>query len=163
MSARRARLIAAGRHAAALGLALDRAARFVARRRNETPPAPPAFAELARWPGWPRLGGQERVRAFAAIAVVAGRDTLAREIDGARLRGYAAVLGTDLFEAVLALPQGGSWPLGSAEALSAAGRALAERALPVALAEPMGVVPVADSIAAAWVATAESLILDEAA
>lgn len=99
---------------------------------------PPTLAELADWPRWPTLDGDAQLRIFALAALVAGRDRLAREIDGERLRDVAALVGEDALEAVLALPPGGDRVLDPPKMLPAAGRALAEQALPPTLAHRLG-------------------------
>lgn len=157
--ARRRRLVEAGRQAVSLGLAPDRADRWRARVAGRSLPEAPRLDQLAAWPRWPRFEAEAQDRLLAAVATVAGRDSLAREIDGARLRGYAAVLGEDLLEEVMALPAGGTHPLPSPDKAVAAGRLLVRQALPPELARASGVAPVADRRAADWVATAEDLVV----
>ncbi len=157
--ARRRRLVEAGLQAASLGLAPGRGDRWRARLAGKAAPPPPRLDQLAAWPRWPRFEAAAQDRVLAAVATVAGRDALVREIDGARLRGYAAVLGEDLLEEVLALPAGGSHPLPSPDKAVAAGRLIVRQALPAELARASNIEPIADPRAAAWVATAEDLVV----
>lgn len=156
--AKRRRLAEAGRQAVALGLAPGRAGRWRARAEGREAAATPSLSQLAGWPRWPRFAPDVQERLLATVATVAGRDALAREIDGARLRGYADMLGEELFEDVMAMPPGGPEPLPSPQRAAEVGRALVRRALPPELARATGVVPVADARAAAWVVAAEDLV-----
>lgn len=123
---------------AALARRLDPRARRGAALIGQAARTPPTFADLAVWPRWPALGEVERGRIFALAALVAGRDRLAEEIDGERLRDYAAIVGEDALERVLALAPGGDRRLAAPPALGATGRMLAEQGLPRALAERLG-------------------------
>lgn len=160
-AAHRRRLAEAGRQAAALGLAPTRADRFRARLGGSAAAVPPSLAQLGGWPTWPRFEPEVQARLLATVAMVAGRDALAREIDGSRLRAYADIVGEDVFEDVLALPAGGTEPLPSAAQATESGRRLVRLALPPELALASGVEPVADARAAAWVATAEALVVSQ--
>jgi hypothetical protein len=66
--------------------------------------------------------------------LVAARDAVDDVIDGEVLRAYAATVGDDALEAVMALPAGGNSPLVSPARLASEGRQVAERGLPSALA-----------------------------
>lgn len=159
--AHRRRLAEAGRQAAALGLAPTRADRFRARLGGGPAAVPPSLAQLGGWPTWPRFEPEVQTRLLATVAMVAGRDALAREIDGSRLRAYAGIVGETVLEDVLALPAGGPEPLPAAAHAAETGRRLVRLALPPELARASGVAPVADARAAAWVATAEALVIGQ--
>ncbi|WP_404334959.1 hypothetical protein AB2M62_14845 [Sphingomonas sp. MMS12-HWE2-04] len=101
--------------------------------------ARPGFAELVSWPRWPGLDDEARASVWAVAALVEARDALAEEIDGSRLRDFAAQVGAEPLEAVLALPPGGRRALPEPGDLAAEGRELAEAALPPVLAGYLGI------------------------
>lgn len=139
-----------------LDVASDRASRFRMREEGKAEP-PVRLEELRAWPRWPRETRAEQARIFAATALRASDAALREVICGDTLRSYAAILGEDLLELMLARPTNGSAPLPSTGALIPAGRAHAEAALPPRLAEKLGVTAAPFGQAARFVAEAEAL------
>jgi hypothetical protein len=127
---RLAEIAEAARHA---GVPATRGARLAARMSGQTA-ARPCLGELATWPSWPGAEAGEQARVWRIAALVAARDAVGHVIDGEVLRAYAATVGDDALEAVLALPEGGDGPLVSPARLASQGRQVAERGLPSALA-----------------------------
>jgi hypothetical protein len=157
-AATRRRLAARARLARQIGMRPHRAERF-RRRLDGNWAAEPSLSELRQWPLWPgeETGVQNEI--WTLTALVSGRDSLLDEIDGARLRRYAAAVREDRFEHVLALPRGGDRVLVLPAELLAHGKDLAHSGLPEALARQLGLAPATDSNSAAWVADAEAIAI----
>lgn len=115
------------------GVPATRGGRLVARISGQAA-ARPSLSELATWPSWPGAEAGEQARIWRIAALVAARDAVDDVIDGEVLRAYAATVGDDALEAVMALPAGGNSPLVSPARLASEGRQVAERGLPSALA-----------------------------
>lgn len=131
--AKRQRLSEVARAARYAGVPTTRSARLAARPSGRTA-ARPSLVDLARWPSWPGAEAGEQARVWRIAALVAARDAVGRVIEGEVLRAYAATVGDDALEAVLALPGGGDGPLVSPARLASQGRQVAEQGLPSALA-----------------------------
>lgn len=131
--ATRLRLAEVARAARHAGVPAARGARLAARVSGRTA-ARPSLVDLARWPSWPGADAGEQARVWRIAALVAARDAVGCVIEGEVLRAYAATVGDDALEAVLALPGGGVAPLVSPARLASQGRQVAERGLPSALA-----------------------------
>ncbi len=149
----RARLARAAALARKLDLAPDRGARF-----REPGTTPIALTELRAWPRWPGEPEAEQARIFGVTSLRASDDALREVISGDTLRSYAAKLGEDLLELILARSGQGAAPLPSADALTAAGRAHAHKALPPRLAARFGTAVAQNPDAARHVAEAEALV-----
>lgn len=61
----------------------------------------PDFAALLGWPAWIALDPPQQDRTGAVAVLLAAREALAEEIDGARLRRYAQIVGIEMLEAVV--------------------------------------------------------------
>lgn len=158
----RSRLSQRLRAARGAGVPISRAERWRAARRDESD-ARVAFADLSSWPTWPGMGDGNRDRVWRIAALVAGRDALRGCIDGAALRGYAALVGETAVEAVLELPDGGPAKLPAASRLKRSGQAIAEAALPARLAAALGRTTRADTDAARDIDAAERIARETAA
>lgn len=114
-----------GRVAALSASPATRGERFLRARSGARPPG---FAALLAAPRWPVLDDAGRELVAMAALLIAGRSALARMIDGARLRAYAALVGDAVLEAVLAHDGGDQEPLPPADGLAGAARALLDLA-----------------------------------
>lgn len=129
-----------GRLATRGGWARSRGARFLARGT-----ARPSFAALHAMPRWPVLDTDGREAVGMVALLIAGQSALTRTIDGAKLRGYAQLVGADVLERVLAFAEGGRDPLPPAERM-------------VVAAQRLLVAADADRDAAGWLGAAEILL-----
>ena len=100
----------------------------------------PNFAALHAMPRWPVLDRHGQTRVAMVALLLSGRSALARTIDGAQLRGYAAWVGAPVLERILMTQDGGRDPLPSVEALPERASALlasADGAVTLARAETL--------------------------
>lgn len=109
--------------------AATRAERFRARRSGEASDAAnPGFAAICAAPRWPVLDALGQVQVATVALLLTGASALVREINGARLRAYAALVGDDVFDTILARAGTGREPLAPAHRLPALAAALAGEA-----------------------------------
>ncbi|WP_336970731.1 hypothetical protein [Sphingobium aromaticiconvertens] len=146
--------------AAATASSAGRGRRFLTRQAGG---GSPTFAELAGLPAWPLLDREAQRRVAMIALLLAGRSTLAAEIDGIRLRAYAVLVGGPLFEDVLTDQSPGDAPLPSPSALPDAADDLLRVAVPPLLAHRIGDAGPHDPRAAACMARAERFIRESAA
>lgn len=102
-----------GRLAARGGWARSRAERFLARDV-----ARPSFAALHAMPRWPVLDADGRETVGMVALLIAGQSALSRTIEGAKLRGYADLVGADVLERVMTFAEGGRDPLPAIDRMS---------------------------------------------
>ena len=85
--------------------------------------ARPGFAALQSMPRWPVLDEAAQRRVAVVALLIGAQSALSRLIDGARLRGYALLIGGPVLERIWTLDHGGRDPLQAVDALPhAAGR-----------------------------------------
>ncbi len=80
-------------------------------------PARPDFATLRTLPRWPALDPARQQRVATVALLIGAQSALGRLIDGARLRGYAMLVGAPVLERLWTLEDGGRDPLPPIEAL----------------------------------------------
>lgn len=108
-----------GRLAMRGGWARSRGDRFLARGK-----ARPDFATLHAMPRWPVLDADGRETVGMVALLIAGQSALSRTIDGAKLRGYADLVGADVLERVMSFAEGGRDPLPAVEQMGDAAQRL---------------------------------------
>lgn len=108
-----------GRLAAWSGWARSRGDRFLAQGE-----ARPDFMALHALPRWPVLDMDGRATVGMVALLIAGQSALARTIEGAKLRGYAELVGADVLERVMSFAGGGRDPLPGVERMGVEARRL---------------------------------------
>lgn len=108
-----------GRLAARGGWARSRGARFLARENVR-----PTFPALHALPRWPVLDADGRETVAMVALLIGGQSALSRMIDGAKLRGYANLVGADVLERVMSFAEGGRDPLPAVEHMGGAAQRL---------------------------------------
>lgn len=131
-----------------------RAERF-ARRSKATFPD---FAALAGWPAWVALDEPRQLRVGVVAALLASREALAEEIDGAKLRAYAQVVGAETLDAITGEGgNGGDACLPAVDDLAETGRNLLTASLDTGAARLFGTSAQHDPAAVELVRRAENL------
>jgi len=110
-----------GRLTRLAGWPAGRGARFL---REQAGKRAPDVATLLAAPRWPALAERAREAVAMVALLIAGQSTLARLIEGARLRRYAALVGDTVLERILSEGEGGAEPLPPPETLVETARTL---------------------------------------